>query len=189
MKAKEFEEHCLYRMRKNEERNEATMGRYGVQGVYMRNEKNTEQMLWKPIRSLPDFEGVIPGGRQFIFDCKVCSAASFPLDETFFKRRQLKHMITRARFGVICFLLIHFPKRIMKKQTDLEETWAFPIEEDHPFWIAFDHGEKKRITREDCREYAVKVSWTTLGISKTQRPDILGTIMCFDRGRNLKSNV
>jgi penicillin-binding protein-related factor A (putative recombinase) len=180
MKAKEFEELCLYRMRKHEERGEATMSRYGVSGSYMQDPA-THQMNWRPISSLPDFEGLLPGGRQFIFDCKVCGAASFPLDDVFFKRRQLRHMLTRARFGGICFLLIHFTKRILKRGVEPAETWAFPVFASHPLWAAFDRGETKRITREDCKEYGVQVYWDTLPGGRTPRPDILNAIRRLEK--------
>jgi len=183
VKAKEFEEACLYRMRQHEERGEATMSRYGVQASFYKDPKR-EEMTWRPIQSLPDFEGVIPpSGRQFIFDCKVCSSASFPLDEDKFKRRQLKHLVTRAKFGVICFLLIHFNERILQRGIVTSETWAFPVYAMHPLWRAFDAGETKRITREDCQEYGVKVEWNVLSGGRTIRPDILSAIDRLKEGR------
>jgi penicillin-binding protein-related factor A (putative recombinase) len=169
MKSKEFEDICLYRMRQHEERGEATMSRYGVQASY-RDDK------WQPLQSLPDFEGLLPGGRQFIFDCKVSGQASFALDEDKFKRRQLRHMLTRSRFGGICFLLIHFTDRFLKRSHEPAVTWAFPVFTDHPLWLACDRGETKRITREDCGEYAVLVQWNCLPGGKKPRPDILQAI-------------
>jgi len=171
MKAKEFEEVCLYRMRQHEERGEATMSRYGVQA-------NMIDGKWTPVSSLPDFEGLI-AGRQFITDCKVCSQASFPLDDDKFKRRQLRHMLTRARFGATCFLLIHFPPRELKTRVDPAQTWAFPVYADHPLWVAFDRSETKRITRADCEEYAELVEWNTLPGGRTPRPDIVSAVLAL----------
>lgn len=170
MKAKEFEEVVLYRMRQEEELGRLCAGRYGVQGSFREGK-------WQPIVSLPDFEGVLPPrATQFVFDAKVCGAASFPLDDDKFKRRQFKHLTTRARFGAITFLLLHFTERALSKTTQPEVTWAFPVLLDHCFWSAFDRGEVKRITRSDCEEYAVLVRWNTLPGGRTPRPDILAAI-------------
>lgn len=172
MKAKEFEDVCLYRMRQEEELGRATMSRYGVQGNFIDG-------AWQPVQSLPDFEGLIEGGRQFITDCKVCGAASFPLDDDKFKRRQWRHMVTRSRFGAVCFLLIHFSERELKTRTEPAETWAFPVMLPHPFWNEFDAGSAKRITRQDCEEYAVKVEWNTLPGGRTTRPDVLAAVIAL----------
>ncbi len=133
---------------------------------------------WRPHQSLPDFEGVLkPRAQQFVFDAKVCNQASFPLDsESKSQSRQLRHMLTRAEFGAVCFYLIHFPERVLSKSIDPEQTWAFPISASHPFWQAFDRGESKRITRADCEEYAVLVAWNCLPGGRTPRPDILSAI-------------
>jgi len=44
---------------------------------------------------------------------------------------------------------------------------------NHPFWAAFDAGQVKSITREDCREYAAAVEWNMLPGGRTERPDIV----------------
>lgn len=151
------------------------MGRYGVQGTFRKDE--TGKPAWQPISSLPDFEGLLPpDGRQFTFDCKVCGQASFALDEDKFKRRQLKHMLTRARFGGITFLLIHFTERELKRGIEPPQTWAFPVFSDHAIWTAFDRGEVKRLTRADCEEYAVMVPWNTLPGGHKPRPDVLSAV-------------
>lgn len=168
--SKEFEELCLYRMRQHEERGEATMSRYGVQGNFIDGN-------WQPVQSLPDFEGLIVGGRQFVTDCKVCSQASFPLDDDKFKRRQLRHMLTRSRFGAICFLLIHFNPRELAKGIVPASTWAFPVYRDHPLWVAFDRSETKRIRPADCEEYAERVEWNTLPGGRSERPDVLSAVL------------
>lgn len=209
MKSKEFEEICLYRMKQEEERGNATMGRYGVQGSFMKgngrpnihpfveriqrgeaivlvlevlvDEASRSMDYWQPNESLPDFEGVIKG-HQFITDAKVCNAASFPLDtESKNKSRQLGHMLKRAKFGCTCFYLIHFPERKLATRTDPEVTYAFPIHPDHPFWEAFERGEKKRITREDCLEYAVEVEWNVLPGGNKPRPDIVFAVLLLQK--------
>jgi len=211
VKAKEFEDICLYRMRQEEEAGRATMGRYGVQGSFMkgrpmpdlnaygeriRTGENLWAVLkelkdaaalsmdhWQPMESLPDFEGVIgSNGRQFVFDAKVCNAASFPLDkESKSQSRQLAHMLKRSKFGVTCFYLIHFPERVLATRTDPEVTYAFPIHAKHPFWQGFLRNENKRITREDCAEYAVPVEWNVLPGGNKPRPDIVLAVLLLQR--------
>lgn len=173
--AREFEDICLYRMRQEEEAGRATMSRYGVQASMFRDQ--TGQMVWQPKQSLPDFEGVLPPlGRQFVTDCKVCGAASFPLHDEHFKERQLRHLLLRADFGAIAFLTLHFAERQLKTKHDPAATWAFPVFRTHPLWLAFDRLETKRITREDCEEYARPIHWNTFDGGRKPRPDLLSAI-------------
>ena len=170
LKAKEFERLCIYAMEGAERVGDATMSRYGVQASLQNNE-------WRPIESLPDFEGILQGGRQFVFDCKVCSQASFPLDDDKFKRRQLKHLLRRAKFGGITFLLIHWNQREMKTRTDEARTVVFPLCGHHAgnFWVRVDAGAEKRITRDACDEYGIDVDWT--GPAGKERPNLLAAIL------------
>jgi penicillin-binding protein-related factor A (putative recombinase) len=206
MKSKDLEQACIHRLQREEEAGNATMSRYGVQGSFVKGSPAPDFVAmsqsmncdfasivaalgeafragkasadsWRPLQSLPDFEGVLaPSGRQFIFDAKLCSAASLDLHISHVAERQLRHLRKRDRFGAICFFLIHFPERALKKTTDPAQTWAFPVSAEHPFWQAFDRGEVKRITRADCEEYAVAVPWNTLPGGRTPRPDILAAV-------------
>lgn len=169
MNAKEFENLCIFAMEGAERDGDATMSRYGVQGSFRDGQ-------WQPIESLPDFEGVLSNGRQFIFDCKVCSQASFPLDDDKFKRRQLRHMLKRADFGAICFLLIHFTARELKTKTEPARTVALPVYREHPLWIAFDAAEVKRVGRDHCDEYGVDVDWVCPPGARKERPDLVTAI-------------
>jgi penicillin-binding protein-related factor A (putative recombinase) len=169
---KTLEDHCKKRLEREELAGTATMSRYGVQA-------NMIDGKWTPVQSLPDFEGVLPGGRQFLFDAKVCSQASFPLDEDKFKRRQFRHLCTRARFGAIAFLLLHFNERQLVRAITPASTWAFPVQIDHPLWAAFDRAEVKRITLADCEEYAVAVEWNAMPGGRTLRPDIVAAVKCL----------
>ena len=180
MNAKEFEKTCQYRMESEERAGNATMSRYGVHAVFIERPNTATGMMekaWQPIHSLPDFEGILPpDGRQFIFDCKVCSAASFPLDEDKFKKRQLKHLLIRSEFGAITFLLLHFNRRSLKTKKVPERTVAFPVVEGHTFWDSFDRGIVKRIQHEDCDEFAIEVEWNAGLTGRTDRPDVLRAI-------------
>jgi len=159
------------------------IGEYGVQGVFFEGK-------WQPIQSLPDFEGVAATGHQFIFDCKVESGATFDLgrfrDDTKpkgKKYRQLKHMRTRARFGVPCFFLVHWNARILARSTYPPETYIFPVE-DNEFWDRFDSAHVKSFNRDDCDRFGVKVQWNLLGRSRTFRPDFFPAIQArIESGR------
>jgi penicillin-binding protein-related factor A (putative recombinase) len=205
MKGSEFEKICVYRMEQEHKLGRAIMGRYGTQSITI-GERPFDFGAWadrlrrgpvnaavienlvkearetgrhtQQIHSNPDFEGLIsPRGRQFVFDAKVCQQASFPLDkESKSQSRQLNHMLDRDEFGAVCFYLIHFPERILARSSEPEQTWAFPVSRKHAFWIKFDRGEVKRITREDCREYAVFVEWNALPKARTNTPDIYWAI-------------
>ncbi len=111
---------------------QAHISRCGVQAVRTKDE-------WH-------FEGVDWVGHQFIFDCKVCSQASFDLskyrsDVKGARSRQLKHMLERAEFGVRCCFLLHWNERAGKTFKLLSETFAFPISGRMEFWQAFERGE------------------------------------------------
>lgn len=207
LKSKELENICIYRMECEEAAGRATMSRYGVQAVYagagwdrtnidcasiaetMNIRADQVKTIienfsrpasihpWQPIKSLPDFEGALPGGRQFIFETKVCSQASFPLDESKFAERQLKHLLKRSRFDVITFILIHFNKRELKTKSSTARTIAFPVRHDHPFWQAFSRAEVKRISEQDCEQYGINVEWNVYPGRKKESPDIYSAIL------------
>jgi penicillin-binding protein-related factor A (putative recombinase) len=169
MTGKEFEKLIQLQMDAEERRGNATMSRYGVHAVFIDGK-------WTPINSLPDFEGVLRGGRQFVFDAKVCSSrASLPLNESKVTERQLRHLLKRARFGAVTFLLIHFPERVLKTKTTPAETFAFPVYPESEFWLRVESGEIKSICREDCHVLAASVEWIE-GRGRP-RPDLLPAIM------------
>jgi penicillin-binding protein-related factor A (putative recombinase) len=155
----------------------ADIGKYGVQCTHL-----GDKVI--PMASLPDYEGVMNGlPKQVIFDAKVCSQASFPLNpytEKKNKAKQIRHMRKRSRFGCTCGLMMHWNERVLKTRTDRPVTWWFPVD-DGVFWRKFDSGEKKSITREDCAEYGFRVYWHKPGRTKTVVPDIWGL---FDLWRN-----
>ena len=155
MTGKEFEDIVARVCRAYRDKGTASIGRYGVQAI------RTSPTDIVTIRSLPDFEGPVSGsGTQYIFDCKVCSQASFDLsafrDK---KKRQLDHMIERSRYGATCAFLIHWNARKLKTKHESLETWWFPVYWHSKFWDAFEHGEVRRITRADCYEYGKEVDW------------------------------
>lgn len=171
MKGKELERLTLHRLEAEEREGRCCAGRYGVQGSFHDGE-------WRPISSLPDIEGILFGGRQFITDCKVTKAPSLPLDKLKGPQlRQLRHMLERSRFGAICFLLIHFEARELKRTSEPPLTVAFPIAFDHPFWVRFQSGEEKRITRQDAETYGVPIEWNAPGRMKNPTPDVLAAVL------------
>lgn len=169
--AKEMETLALWQATKiDEPAGRYTMGRYGVMSVFIGGN-------WMPVPSLPDFEGVLQGGRQFVFDVKVCSQASYALSGGTSKsfKHQYKHMQRRAKFGVLCFLLMHFNARKMKTKEDPAFTIMLPIYDTQPLWEAYERGEQKSITRQEAELYGIPVNWHTPGQSKVL-PDIYAGI-------------
>ena len=153
----------------------------GVQAVPIGTDPDGK-LKWQVIKSLPDFEGVTSFAVQFVFDCKVCSQASFNLakyrEETRGERsRQLKHMLKRSRFQVPCFFLLHWNSRVLTTFCEPAETFLFPIDVNMEFWQSFDRGEKRSITREDCRTYGVECKWSIYGNGRKPRPDLLPAVL------------
>jgi len=174
---KELEELLLWRARQHDElAGRYCMGRYGVMATLRDGQ-------WAPIKSLPDFEGVLSGGRQFIFDAKASSQPSYDLSGGTHKsfKHQYKHMQRRARFGVICFVLLHFNERILKTRTDPPFTTLFPIE-DNAFWQAYDAGEQKKISREEAKLYGMEVEWNAPA-GRKESPDLYKALLKLTRER------
>ena len=168
LKSREFEALCILDSTWSKNHGEYCMGRYGVQAAIMGNESGG--FTSRPIRSLPDFEGVLPSGRQFIFDAKVISSASFPLHTAYLKKRQIDHLISRSAFGVISFLLIHFNRRELKTKMDPQFTCAFPVSCELTFWDDFMEGEQLTLSRELAKEQGIEVPWWIPKHSKKPRP-------------------
>lgn len=172
---KSFESVCLEVSRIVEANGQATFGRYGVQASMIDGQ-------WSPVASLPDCEGITAiDARQFVFDAKVCSAASFPLAKYTERRsnqkRQLDHMLKRADFGATCFFLIHFNARHLKTKSEPTETFAFPVYLEHHLWQSFERREIMSISRSDCADYGVRVDWICHSDRGTKlRPDIIGAV-------------
>ena len=174
LKAKEWEQECLESFSWIKKRNYGHMSRYGVSASFMKGE-------WRPISSLPDFEGVLNHdgmvGRQFIFDCKVCSGPSFPLTKLREERkRQLIHMLDRADVGAICFFAVWFNAHTTTSNHYPPESWAFPVYREHPLWSNFAQGFGSTITRLACEEYAVPIQWQVPPRGNRIRPDLLTAI-------------
>lgn len=160
-----------------------TMSRYGVQTMVGEGGK----LLAVP--SLPDLEGAMaPDGRQFIIEAKVCAQSSFPLQPDKIKPRQVRHMLERSRFGVACFLAIHFSERRGKTFHEPGETIALPVIERLTFWQEFldAAAEAKRtkapfkspgsISREWAARIGRRVEWTCPKGSRKHLPDLGGLL-------------
>lgn len=173
LKGKDLEALLLFRAEKLEEAKIMSLGRYGVQVTYRKDEKG--QMMMQPMHSLPDFEGVIFGtGRQIIIETKVCSQASYPIYATGQKHpRQIDHMLKRSQFGALCFLLIHFNERELVRTQSPAVTYALPVHPNTNFWREYKAGERKSVTRGDCELYATQIPWNIWGPrAHKETPDI-----------------
>lgn len=173
---RQLEDQCVKAMERAEKAGLATMSRYGVQCSRIDGEI-------VPIQSLPDFEGLIADGPWFCFDAKACSASKLDLSDSKVKARQLRHLMGRAKFGGVCFLLIHWNRRELKTRIDEAETWAMPVDSAHPFWQRVGALETYAIRRDDCRDYGVAVEWTKPGKARTFRPELVSAIIALDAMR------
>lgn len=157
----------------------AHIKRYGVQAYGSTNASGGAG--WTPIRSFPDYDGVLfPHGRQIVFDAKVSSEASFYLSNYKWLgadskpyARQLRHMLQRADAGCLCAFLIHFNARSLKSSEQAAVTWLFPVHPSLRFWESFLEGEVSSISRADCDRLGIQVVWNRLGLDRTLRPDVL----------------
>lgn len=163
----------------------AKLNRCGVQASKKRVEGPPGQgprYEWQVHRSRPDFEGLLPGGFAFYFDCKVVSGSSFPLSEYHSeskgeKRRQLQYMLDRASYGAKCFFLIHWNRRELQTKVEPNITYAFPVHPRMPFWAGFDRKEVKSITRKDCDELGKLVQWVLASEkSRSLLPEFLAVL-------------
>lgn len=183
LKSKDFEKLCMMDAAWHKLRYGCSMGRYGVQVQFRKDETGETKPI--PVPSLPDFEGALPpNGRQFITDAKVTSSASFSI-HSYFADRQLSHMLDRADYGVICFLLIHFNERELKRETIPAMTYAFPVYREHPFWQEFHRGEVKSIGALDCSEHGAWVKWWLPDRCRVARPNLLAAVKALGERRDV----
>lgn len=157
-----------------------TMARYPVASVMLPGSKFPMQ---KP--SLPDFEGVMSNGRQFIIEAKVSTQASFRVDKDHLKPRQVSHMLTRSKFGVPCFLLIHFNARTGATFHDPPFTVGIPVRHASAggleLWEKFADDKKGSyhgvITREEAAKLGRPMAWHVPPRCQAPRPDLRNFMM------------
>lgn len=90
------------------------------------------------------------------------------------KRRQLKHMLSRSKYGAVCFFLIHWNSRELKTKTNPSTTVAIPVHHSMSFWQQFEQGGVKSISRDLSFQLGTIVEWNTLTRRESkQRPDVL----------------
>jgi len=177
---REFEAALMDAAERYEKAGLLTMGRYGVQVAHQGN-----KMI--ALDSLPDFEGAVaPLGNQFIIEAKVSKESAFKLRPDKVKPRQIRHMIERSRFGVPCWVIIHWCERISPAKTIHEpaETVAIPVSDRLAFWKAFvdEAAAAKRdkrpfqspgsINREHAARIGQRVEWTCPKGSRKHLPDL-----------------
>jgi len=142
------------------------MGRYGVQVSLIAGE-------WRPVPSLPDFEGILRGGRQFLIEAKVCCGASFEVRADKIKPRQVRHLLARSALGALCHVVIHFNARKLITREDPAETWALPVNDALPVWRAFlEEGRTSSISRGEAARLGTRVAWTSPKGCRKPLPDL-----------------
>lgn len=184
---KEFESLLLDSVRREEKAGRLTMDRYGVEVTNFGGEL-------RPIESKPDFEGITAFGRQFIIEAKSNSQASFTLNPDYLKARQVKHMLTRAKFNALCFLVIHFNHRILQNCVQPAFTVAIPVTPENPRWQRYVDAcakwkqEKKTnpnaklepqgsISRNEAQDIGTIILWRVPERCRTALPDLARLIL------------
>ncbi len=171
LKGKELEALLLEAAKREESAGRLTMSRYGVQGVTF----GGKTIL---VPSLPDFEGCLPGGRQIIIEAKCCQGSAFPLADDHFRDRQYRHMATRARFGALAFLVIHFAERYLKTTgTDPGMTVAVPVDEQMQFWMAYTNREARTLSRSEATTIGTIVPWNVPKGCRKPLPNLMAFLM------------
>lgn len=130
-----------------------TMGRYGVTCI----RRGPNDIMAVP--SKPDFDGTIMGGKQFNVEAKVTTKSSFGLGEEFFKESQYNWMSNKARYGVLCFLVIHFNARSGKTFSEPALTVRIRVASDMPLWQGYEKKEILSITRPMALEVGEVIPW------------------------------
>lgn len=182
LKGKEFEELIMEAGARERKAGLMTLGRYGVQGMVVQG-----KTLLVP--SLPDFEGVLAGGHQFIIEAKVCSSASIQMDKKFVKPRQISHMLERSAMGAQCFLLIHFNARKLQNANQPAFTVALPVTaKSSPVWQRFvdiyaeanrlrcEPTSRESISRDKAYDMGTVVRWVAPKGCRKALPDLLSLL-------------
>ena len=152
-----------------------TMGRYPVASVMMQGSKFPMQ-----VPSLPDFEGVFPNGRQFIIEAKVCSGAAFEITKAKLKPKQVRHLLSRHRFNVPGYILIHFNAREGKTFYDPPVTVGIQVRPESDggleVWEKFGADKKGLYAGSLDRAEACRVGkimeWHTPKQCRSPRPNL-----------------
>lgn len=137
--------------------------------------------------SLADFTGVLayPTGRAFDIEAKVCAHSNFPMNKDKIKPKQVASMLRRARFGCLCYLVVHFTPRNLVRTTEPAFTVAIPVLPENPMWQEFvdAYAEAKRlkvdvtprgsISRDQAVEMGTILPWTVAKGSRKPLPDLM----------------
>ena len=165
LKAKEFEQLILDAGKRD---HRIEIDRYGVQVSLIAGE-------WRPIQSLPDFDGVLEQGRQFIMEAKTNSKTSLTLDKKHIKPRQIKHMLKRSRMGVPCFLIVHFNEFELKTKTHPAITVAVPVNDEDERWELLSTGKSAgSLGRSEACAMGDVITWSVPPRCQKALPDIAG---------------
>lgn len=165
LKGRELETVILNAAKREESAGRLVLFRYGVQATVI----GGQTVL---LSSLPDFGGVLPGGRHFNIEAKCAAGASFPLASDHFRDRQYSHMVRCARMGALSFLLIHFAARQLVTKTDPGMTVAVPVDDRMSFWRRYEAGEARSLARDQALALGRIVPWTVPPRCRKPLPDI-----------------
>ena len=134
-------------------------GRYGVKA------SGTPDNM-RMVKSLPDLEGCVCSGVQWIAEAKVITtSASYSITSRIKhdgSYKQLSHLLERSEYGAITMFLLHFNQRELSKSTVSPCSFAVPVHPRHPLWQSILLMEQLSITRADCTFHGVPIEWGLL---------------------------
>ena len=192
LSGKDFEQALMDAAAREERSGNLTMTRYGTKSVTIKDDSDPTGKKTKTIQvpSLPDFEGVLWNGRQFIIEAKSCDGVSFEMRKEKIKPQQVEHMLRRDRFGVPCFLVIHFAERRGQNFFHPAITVALPVTNAVPCWQAYvdSHALAKKlkgkpkaqgsISRDVAQEMGELVPWVIAHGCRRALPNLMAFIGC-----------
>ncbi|MCE5310475.1 MAG: hypothetical protein LLG20_22790 [Acidobacteriales bacterium] len=170
LSGKEFETALMDAAKRHEAEGALTMGRYGVQAMHLGKDK----VITVP--SLPDFEGVLATGRQFIIEAKAVAGSSLPLKSDHFRGRQYAHLAKRSEFGASCWLAIHFSARRLVNSIQPAMTLAVPVDRSMPFWQAYETGETATLHRDTAHQIGSVIPWRIPKGCRKPLPDLVALL-------------
>ncbi|MEM1225979.1 MAG: hypothetical protein AAGJ40_09780 [Planctomycetota bacterium] len=188
---KEFEDIVKKRMDDESDSQNVCIDRSGVKAA-IRERRDDGTVVAQVMKSRVDFDGLLPAGRAFDFDCKVCSGASFPLNQyredigTKSKTNQMEYLMRRSRFRSLAGFLIHWNSRELRTKTEPAETFWFPVDQRMRFWRSFMLMDVRSINRSACRTYGYEVRWNRRGRERNYRPDVLSLLLALADDRRVR---
>ncbi len=108
------------------------------------------------------------------------------MNDTHASERQVRHLLDRARYNVICFFLVHFNARELKRSSEPAVTCAIPVHPDFELWRQLLTSEKRSISRTEAEMYGYPIEWNILvDVASRFKRSRLGHV-CFASAKGIR---